>query len=255
MKKIIILAMLAVLAISVSAQSSSECFLEGEIYIGESLSDDIACKQALWDPNFDDYIEPPEGFPCIKSNEWIAAGLLDNNLNQLESVRERLSETDCNDQMTELECNRLSVIADGFAQKLEDFQVDCTSGNNGPGFSLSGEQYVKCKMLLADMMKELGESAKIMWYTPDAFWMVHVLEDLQENLGHILAIFDEAARESFDDGNLHVDCESFANGLNGPTGSAIVYSNSDASASNAIFALGLIGFMVLFIMLMLGRKH
>ncbi len=48
------------------------------------------------------------------------------------------------------------------------------------------------------MKKELGQASQIMWYTPDAFWIVQILDDIQINLDHILAIFDEAARDSFD---------------------------------------------------------
>ena len=82
--------------------------------------------------------------------------------------------------------------------KLREFRSLCAQGKNN---NVDAERYIRCKQLLADMKKELGEASKIVWYTPRAFFMIQVIEDIQENLDHILAKFDEAAIEAFT-----VDC-------------------------------------------------
>jgi len=186
-----------------------DCIVTGSFPI-QDFSADIACKYTLWTgfPPFDgeenSFLFDPF---CAKPNELLAAKVItetDEGFIIIQSIQQELFEA-ANDAsftlegsigyITELEIQTLENIAEEFPNKLLEFLENCQGGTVG------SKRYIECKQLLADMKKELGEAAKIVWYTPDAFWKVQILEDIQENINHILAKFDEGARTAFT-----VDC-------------------------------------------------
>ena len=178
------------------------CVVQGTIEVPD-FSDDIECKLDLW--NGEGTVGEGD-FDCVRVNELFAHGLVDGEGNiDGEGIRGELrdvandGEGAENKYITRIEIDTLRAIANDFGNKLEIFQELCTGGEGT--VELDASEYLFCKKLLADMKKELGEASKIVWYTPDVFWKVQILEDIQENLDHILAKFDEAAREAFT-----VDC-------------------------------------------------
>jgi len=187
------------------------CIVEGSFFI-QDFSADIACKFTLWTgfPPEDGENGEEDGFffdPfCMKKNELIVQGVIQDLgegagfiitepiQQELFNLAEDAASFDGEGRLayiTELEVRTLENIADEFPNKLLDFLDRCEGGE------INAETYIFCKQLLADMQKELGEAAKIVWYTPEAFWKVQILEDMQENIGHILVKFDESARGSF----------------------------------------------------------
>jgi hypothetical protein len=193
-------------------------------FLVQDFTPDIACKFLFWTGSFlpieNGDIESIQNgifdpFHCIHANEALAAGLLgelpeDDFFQLLESVQERLLSIVSQaqsfsgiDYLTEQQIEILEAIANGFGDKLIKFKQKCTPQFvprfNGDGeFEVDAATYVICKQLLADMIKELGQASYIVWFTPEAVWMVQVLEDIQNNLENILAQFDEGAVGAFD---------------------------------------------------------
>ena len=197
MKKIIlVLAMVVMMSSSVLA--GAECFYEGEFEVPD-FADDVECKMDVWDGNRRAGDIAGE---CMRVNELAVQGLVNgtNNGTPINSISNELNqvanEASSDEYLTPTEVSILFDVANNFSGKLLDFQRSCSNKSTNPS-TFNGSEYLDCKLQLTDMIKDLGQAAKIVWYTPDAFFKVQVLEDMQENFGHILAAYDKAAIGSF----------------------------------------------------------
>ena len=160
----------------------------------------------------------------VSIGQYLAEGILgsggDNSYIILEPVAFKIRNIagDESNKLPPLKRERLEHIADEFSAYLEDFTTQPGNNiytNNEENHAvyevgcvntmIDGQRYIECKKLLVNMMEMLGESIEIMSLTPDAFWMVQILEGFQETLGHKLAEFDELASSTF---SVAEDCDA-----------------------------------------------
>jgi len=229
--------MMTIIASTAVMANPFECTVEGTIEV-QNFRSDIQCKIDLWNGG-----EGP--YPCVKMNEVEVEEIGEGN-GVAQVLNDIASDAEGDGYLTEMEVDILFDISageGGLSDKLSEFQEACTGGEGTT--ELDAEGYIFCKQLLAEMKMELGEVAKIVWYTPRVFFMVQILEDIQENLDHILARFDSAARDSFTvvcDNDPSVEIE-FLNGptsigvTNGPTPTHKVVVGNAASAVVSVVLL------------------
>ena len=159
----------------------------------DDFSEDIACKYELWTAG--SLNGGNDGFPCLTEQGrivwWVKAGILEEDNGDfvlVNPIRNRLLDIGeagvIEGYLTNLEHERLESIANRVPLKLATFFEACTPGEEP--FFVDAETYSLCKLLLTDLLMELGEGAKIIWFTPDALGMVQVLEEYQENINHLL---------------------------------------------------------------------
>ena len=198
MKKIIIsVLMVALFATFANALTT---VLVGGGFEYDDFSEDIACKYELWTGGSLD--GGNDGFPCLTEQGrivwWVKAGILEEDNGDFvlaTPIMQRLLDIGAagtgEGYLTSLEYERLESIANRVPIKLATFFEACTP--EGETLFVDAETYSLCKLLLTDLLMELGEGAKIIWFTPDALGMVQVLEEYQENINHLLNRLDEGA--------------------------------------------------------------